>query len=110
MTHHPKIADQHLSKQACIYIRQSTLAQVRFNQESTDRQYNLVNKALSLGWRQDQIRVLDRDLGHSGAASSDKIAPIWPIATSLTKVLKSIRPLATAPDWPRSRSRTRILA
>ena len=49
MTHHPKIADRHLSKQACIYIRQSTLAQVRFNQESTDRQYNLVNKALSLG-------------------------------------------------------------
>ncbi len=34
------------SKQACIYIRQSTLAQVRFNQESTDRQYDLVNKAL----------------------------------------------------------------
>ena len=44
-----KIADRHLSKQACIYIRQSTLAQVRFNQESTDRQYNLVNKALSPG-------------------------------------------------------------
>jgi DNA invertase Pin-like site-specific DNA recombinase len=65
MTHHPKIADQHLSKQACIYIRQSTPAQVRFNQESTDRQYNLTNKALSLGWDQDQIRVLDRDLGQS---------------------------------------------
>ena len=55
-----KIADRHLSKQACIYIRQSTLAQVRFHQESTDRQYNLINKAQSLGWKQDQIRVLDR--------------------------------------------------
>jgi DNA invertase Pin-like site-specific DNA recombinase len=73
MTHHPKIADQHLSKQACIYIRQSTIAQVRFNQESTDRQYNLVNKALSLGWRQDQIRVLDRDLGQSGTAANTRI-------------------------------------
>lgn len=73
MTNHPKIADQHLSKQACIYIRQSTLAQVRFNQESTDRQYNLVNKALSLGWKQDQIRVLDRDLGQSGAAANTRI-------------------------------------
>jgi hypothetical protein len=30
-----KIADQHLSRQACIYIRQSTMGQVRFNQEST---------------------------------------------------------------------------
>ena len=40
-----KIADQHLSRVACIYIRQSTQGQVRFNQESTERQYNLKNKA-----------------------------------------------------------------
>ena len=59
-----KIADRHLSRQACIYIRQSTLAQVRLNQESTERQYNLMNKAKALGWSQEQIRVLDRDLGH----------------------------------------------
>jgi DNA invertase Pin-like site-specific DNA recombinase len=73
MTITSKIADRHLSKQACIYIRQSTLAQVRFNQESTDRQYNLVNKALSLGWSQDQIRVLDRDLGQSGTATNTRM-------------------------------------
>jgi DNA invertase Pin-like site-specific DNA recombinase len=73
MTMTSKIADRHLSKQACIYIRQSTLAQVRFNQESTERQYNLVNKALSLGWNQNQIRVLDRDLGQSGTATNTRI-------------------------------------
>jgi DNA invertase Pin-like site-specific DNA recombinase len=67
-----KIAERHLSRQACIYIRQSTLAQVRFNQESTDRQYNLMNKARSLGWSQEQIRVLDRDLGQSGAAANTR--------------------------------------
>jgi DNA invertase Pin-like site-specific DNA recombinase len=72
MTIISKIADRHLSRQACIYIRQSTLAQVRFNQESTDRQYNLMNKARSLGWSQEQIRVLDRDLGQSGAAASNR--------------------------------------
>ena len=72
MTMISKIADRHLSRQACIYIRQSTLAQVRFNQESTDRQYNLMNKARSLGWSQEQIRVLDRDLGQSGAAASNR--------------------------------------
>ena len=72
MTGTSKIADRHLSKQACIYIRQSTPAQVRFNQESTDRQYNLVNKALSLGWNQEQIRVLDRDLGQSGTAATTR--------------------------------------
>jgi hypothetical protein len=48
MTMISKIADRHLSRQACIYVRQSTLAQVRSNQESTDRQYNLLNKAQSL--------------------------------------------------------------
>lgn len=67
-----KIADQHLSRQACIYIRQSTMGQVRFNQESTERQYNLVNKAESFGWKPEQIRILDRDLGQSGAAATHR--------------------------------------
>jgi hypothetical protein len=43
------------------YIRQSALAQVRLDQESTDRQYNLMNKALSLGWKSGGYRVLDRE-------------------------------------------------
>src|SRR6201984_229676 len=62
-----KIADRHLSREACIYIRQSTMGQVRFNQESTERQYNLKNKAEQLGWSPERIRTLDRDLGQSGA-------------------------------------------
>ena len=67
-----KITDRHLSRMACVYIRQSTVAQVRFNQESTERQYNLAGKAQSLGWRPDQIRILDRDLGQSGARSTNR--------------------------------------
>lgn len=62
-----KITPQHLSKPAYIYIRQSTLAQVRQHQESTERQYALRSKALALGWPDTSIRVLDRDLGQSGA-------------------------------------------
>jgi len=62
-----KIADQHLSRQAYVYVRQSTPGQVRFNQESTERQYNLAGKAQSLGWSPERIRTLDRDLGQSGA-------------------------------------------
>jgi hypothetical protein len=54
----PKIANHHLARQACIYIRQSTAAQVRFNQESTERQYKLANQATSLGWIPEQIRIL----------------------------------------------------
>lgn len=62
-----KITPQHHSKPAYIYIRQSTLAQVRHHQESTERQYALRDKALALGWPQTSIRILDRDLGQSGA-------------------------------------------
>jgi len=72
MTMNSKIADQHLARQACIYIRQSTMGQVRFNQESTERQYNLKSKAESLGWKGDQIRILDRDLGQSGSATTNR--------------------------------------
>jgi len=61
------ITPAQLNKPAYIYVRQSTLAQVRHNQESTERQYALRDKALALGWPQRSIRVLDRDLGMSGA-------------------------------------------
>jgi DNA invertase Pin-like site-specific DNA recombinase len=66
------ITDAHLSKPAYIYVRQSTLAQVRHNQESTERQYALRDKALTLGWPQRSVRVLDRDLGQSGAQMSGR--------------------------------------
>jgi DNA invertase Pin-like site-specific DNA recombinase len=62
-----KITERHRSKPAYIYVRQSTLAQVRFHQESTERQYALRDKALTLGWPDTAIRILDRDLGLSGA-------------------------------------------
>ncbi|MDH5537749.1 MAG: recombinase family protein, partial [Betaproteobacteria bacterium] len=61
------ITPAHQSRPAYIYVRQSTLAQVRHHQESTERQYALQDKALALGWPQRSIRVLDRDLGMSGA-------------------------------------------
>jgi len=67
-----KITDRHLSRMACVYIRQSTVAQVRFNQESTERQYNLASKAQSLGWGRERIRILDRDLGQSGARTTHR--------------------------------------
>lgn len=66
------ITDAHRSKPAYIYVRQSTLAQVRHNQESTERQYALQDKALALGWPQRSVRVLDRDLGQSGAQMSSR--------------------------------------
>ena len=61
------INEQHLSKTAYVYVRQSTLAQVRHHQESTERQYALKEKALQLGWNDSTVQILDRDLGKSGA-------------------------------------------
>ncbi|MHB1128417.1 MAG: recombinase family protein [Bacillota bacterium] len=67
-----KIQPQHLSRLAVVYIRQSTLAQVRFHSESTERQYALRDKALRLGWSAEQIQVIDEDLGLSGAQKSNR--------------------------------------
>jgi hypothetical protein len=61
------INEQQLSKTAYVYVRQSTLAQVRHHQESTERQYALKEKALQLGWNDSTVQILDRDLGKSGA-------------------------------------------
>ncbi|OBQ95796.1 MULTISPECIES: hypothetical protein [Mesorhizobium] len=67
-----KISEHHLSREACVYIRQSTVGQVRFHQESTERQYDLASKARSLGWRPEQIRVVDRDLSQSGSQATHR--------------------------------------
>lgn len=67
-----KVRMEHLNREALVYIRQSTMAQVRFNQESTQRQYALQEKALSLGWPEEHIHVIDGDLGISGSGRSKR--------------------------------------
>lgn len=62
-----KVTADHLQRTAYLYIRQSTLRQVMENTESTQRQYDLRDRALALGWPADHIRVIDSDLGKSGA-------------------------------------------
>ena len=61
-----KVTSSHLQRLAVIYVRQSTLAQVRFNTQSTERQYALADEAAKLGWEHERIVVVDRDLGLSG--------------------------------------------
>ena len=67
-----KIQPHHHQKMAYVYLRQSTMGQVRHHQESTARQYALQDRALNLGWQSDKIRVLDRDLGLSGTQTSKR--------------------------------------
>lgn len=67
-----KVTTEHLSRNAYLYVRQSTLRQVVENTESTKRQYGLRQRALALGWSDEQIVVIDKDLGRSAASTSDR--------------------------------------
>jgi DNA invertase Pin-like site-specific DNA recombinase len=59
-----KITADHLARRACVYIRQSTPEQVKYNLESKRRQYGLADHARALGWQ--DVEVVDDDLGVSG--------------------------------------------
>ena len=63
MSDHSRITASHRSRAAVIYVRQSTLAQVERNRESTARQYDLTERAAMLGWPRSAVRVVDADLG-----------------------------------------------
>ena len=69
---HQKIQAEHLSRNAFLYVRQSTLRQVRENVESAQRQYGLRERALALGWSLDQIVVIDCDQGQSGSSAIER--------------------------------------
>ena len=58
-----KITPEHLTRSACVYIRQSTADQLAHNHESRRRQYGLVDRAKQLGW--SNVDVIDDDLGRS---------------------------------------------
>ena len=64
-----KIQSRHLERDAYLYIRQSLMRQVIENVESTRRKYALRGRATALGWRDEQIIVVDDDQGESGASA-----------------------------------------
>jgi DNA invertase Pin-like site-specific DNA recombinase len=65
-----KIGPVHLGRDAYVYVRQSTLTQLREHTESLIRQYELRERAVALGWDAHQVRVIDADLGRSGAEAT----------------------------------------
>lgn len=64
-----KLRPEHLNRQAFVYVRQSTLLQVREHTASTARQYHLIERARDLGWPEERITVIDQDQGRSGASA-----------------------------------------
>ena len=65
-----KIQSSHRERIACVYVRQSTMTQVRNNHESRRRQYGLATRAKDLGF--SQVRVIDDDLGRSGSGAHER--------------------------------------
>src|SRR5260221_10986440 len=82
LARHPttKIRPDHLDRLAVIYVRQSTLFQVRENTGSAMRQYDLVKRAQDLGWTTPSIQVVDQDQGHSGSSAVGRDGFQWLVA------------------------------
>ena len=76
-----KVERVHLRRAAYVYVRQSTMAQVERNTESLERQYELVDRAVALGWAAADVVVVDRDLGVSAKSTAgregfERVSPV----------------------------------
>lgn len=65
-----KIQPSHIEREAYVYIRQSTMQQVRTRLEGQRRQYDLRERAQALGFQ--RVVVIDEDLGRSGTGSVER--------------------------------------
>jgi DNA invertase Pin-like site-specific DNA recombinase len=63
-----KITPNHLARKAVVYLRQSSIAQVKHNTESQRLQYALQDTAMAYGFA--HIEVIDSDLGRSAASGA----------------------------------------
>lgn len=68
-----KVTTAHQAKLAYGYIRQSSLSQATRHSESTELQYRLVERAIALGWPRERVKLIDDDLGKSGASSDQRL-------------------------------------
>jgi DNA invertase Pin-like site-specific DNA recombinase len=66
------ITDRHLKLQIIIYIRQSSDRQVQDQHWSAAAQRRLIKVVLKLGWRREQIVVIDEDQGRSAAGGEHR--------------------------------------
>ena len=65
-----KIQPRHLERIAFVYVRQSSLQQVRDHREGQRQQYALVERARALGFRETVL--IDEDQGRSGSGRQER--------------------------------------
>lgn len=103
--HAQKVTALHLSRDAYLYVRQSSLRQVQEHGESTQRQYALRERALALGWPTERIVVIDCDLGQSGASTDGRagfqqlVAEVGLARAGLVMGLEVSRLARNSSDW-----------
>jgi hypothetical protein len=68
-----KVTASHRSRDAIIYVRQSTFTQTQENTESLALQYELRRYATELGRGEDQISVIDDDLARSASSTDGRL-------------------------------------
>ena len=68
-----KVTASHRSRDAIIYVRQSTFTQTQENTESLALQYELRRYATELGWGEDQVSVIDDDLARSASSTDGRL-------------------------------------
>ncbi|MDH3599890.1 MAG: recombinase family protein [Candidatus Tectomicrobia bacterium] len=105
--HSTKLRNEHLTRPALVYVRQSTFMQVRDNTASTTRQYDLAKRAQNLGWPASLVRVIDQDQGRSGAFHSARdgfeylIAEVGLGRAGAVLCLEASRLARSSSDWYR---------
>src|SRR5262245_44120458 len=67
-----KVGGRHLDRLAIVYVRQSTPQQVADHRESADLQYQLRRRAVTLGWPEARVLVIDDDQGVSGQSIGNR--------------------------------------
>jgi DNA invertase Pin-like site-specific DNA recombinase len=100
-----KIGLRHHDRSAIVYIRQSTPHQVLQHRESTELQYQLVERAKDLGWAPIQVFVIDDDQGISGSGSERRpgfqrlLAEVGGDRVGLVLGLEMSRLARSCKDW-----------
>ncbi len=76
-----KLTPEHLARKAVVYLRQSSMTQVKHNQESQRLQYALMDTAKAYGFK--NVQIVDCDLGMSAATGAQAREGFRQVLTSI---------------------------
>ena len=102
-----KVRATHLMRHACVYIRQSSVFQITHHRESTERQYQLRQRAIELGWQDATVSVIDEDQGQSALSAIHRqgfqrlAAEVAACEVGIVLMLEASRLARCGSDWHR---------